>query len=52
MPIDANILIEKFQLQEGKELGKKLKFIEEVWANNNFSISYPAFQASSQTRSS
>jgi len=39
MPIDANILIEKFQLQEGKELGKKLKFIEEVWANNNFSIS-------------
>jgi len=39
MPIKANMLIDKFQLSEGKELGKKLKKIEEVWVNNNFNIS-------------
>ena len=39
MPIKANILIEKYQIEEGKELGKKLKVIEETWANNNFNIS-------------
>ena len=39
MPIKANILIEKYQIEKGKELGKKLKVIEETWANNNFNIS-------------
>jgi len=39
MPLKANILIEKYQIPEGKKLGKKLKEIEEVWVNNNFRIS-------------
>ena len=39
MPLKANILIEKYQITEGKKLGKKLKEIEEVWVNNNFRIS-------------
>ena len=39
MPFNANMLIEKFRFQEGKELGKKFKIIEEVWVNNNFNIS-------------
>ena len=39
MPIKANILIEKYHIPEGRELGKKLKAIEEVWVNNNFQIS-------------
>ena len=39
MPIKANVLIEKYQIQEGKEMGKKLKEIEEAWVNNSFNIS-------------
>jgi len=39
MPLKANILIEKYNVLEGRELGKKLKMIEEVWINNNFQIS-------------
>ena len=39
MPFKANMLIDKYHLQEGKELGKKLEAIEEFWVNNNFSIS-------------
>ena len=39
MPLKANILIEKYNIPEGKELGNKLKMIEEFWANNNFQIS-------------
>ena len=39
MPHNAHMLMEKYQLQEGKELGKKLELIEEVWVDNNFSIS-------------
>jgi len=39
MPIKANILMVKYNISEGKELGKKLKMIEEVWSNNNFQIS-------------
>ena len=30
MPLKANILLEKYQVTEGKELGKKLKAIEKV----------------------
>jgi len=39
MPIKANILMVKYNIPEGKELGKKLKIIEEIWSNNNFQIS-------------
>ena len=39
MPIAANILMSKYQITEGKELGSKLKMIEEEWVNNNFQIS-------------
>ena len=39
MPIKADILIEKYKILEGKELGIKLKAIEEFWSNNNFQIS-------------
>jgi hypothetical protein len=30
--------MQKFHLKEGKELGKKLKDVEEFWLNNSFSI--------------
>jgi len=39
MPFKANILMEKYNIPEGKQLGSKLKMIEEVWTNNNFQIS-------------
>jgi len=39
MPFKANTLMTKYNIPEGKELGKKLKVIEEVWVNNNFQIS-------------
>ena len=44
MPLKAHMLIEKYQVSEGKELGKKLKAIQEVWANNNFNISEKEIQ--------
>ena len=44
MPLKASMLIEKYQISEGKELGKKLKAIEEVWANNSFNISEKEIQ--------
>jgi len=39
MPFKANTLMEKYNIPEGKELGNKLKRIEEIWVNNNFQIS-------------
>ena len=39
MPLKADLLMEKYNIPEGKELGAKLKAIEEVWTNNNFKIS-------------
>jgi poly(A) polymerase len=39
MPFKADILMEKYKIPKGKELGDKLKAIEKVWANNNFQIS-------------
>jgi tRNA nucleotidyltransferase/poly(A) polymerase len=39
MPLKANTLIEKYNIPKGRELGNKLKAIEEVWTNNNFQIS-------------
>ena len=39
MPIGAEILMKKFNIPEGKQLGLKLKLIEEEWVRNNFNIS-------------
>ena len=39
MPFKANFLMEKYHIPEGKELGGKLKLIEETWCDNNFQIS-------------
>ncbi len=39
MPIGADFLMEKYQIPEGKNLGNKLKSIEEEWVNNNFKLS-------------
>ena len=39
IPITAKILMEKYAMQEGRTLGKKLKIIEEEWVKNNFQIS-------------
>ena len=37
--IKAKTLIEKYNYKEGKELGNKLKEIEEFWIENSFKIS-------------
>jgi len=37
--IKAKTLIEKFNFKEGKELGEKLKEIEDFWVKNSFKIS-------------
>ena len=39
MPIGAEFLMKKFNISEGKQLGVKLKVIEEEWVKNNFQIS-------------
>jgi tRNA nucleotidyltransferase/poly(A) polymerase len=39
MTVKAHMLMEKYNIPEGRELGNKLKAIEEVWINNNFKIS-------------
>ena len=39
MPVSANTLIKKYRIPEGKELGEKLRIIEEEWVKNNFKIS-------------
>ena len=39
LEIKARTLIEKFNYKEGKELGDKLKEIEEFWIENSFKIS-------------
>ena len=39
LPIDANTLMSKYNIPEGKMLGNKLKLIEEIWVQNNFQIS-------------
>ena len=39
MPFGAKFLMEKYQIPEGKNLGTKLKNIEEEWVNNNFKLS-------------
>ena len=39
MPIGADMLMTKYKISEGKQLGAKLKMIEEEWVKNNFQIS-------------
>ncbi len=39
MPIGADVLMTKYKISEGKQLGTKLKMIEEEWVKNNFQIS-------------
>ena len=39
LEVKAKTLIEKFNFKEGKELGEKLKEIEEFWIENSFKIS-------------
>ena len=38
-PLKAKNLIENYNLKEGIELGQKLKELENIWIENNFSIS-------------
>ena len=38
-PIKAKIIMEKYNLKEGKELGQKLKYLENLWIENSFNIS-------------
>ena len=39
LPIGADLLMNKFNIPEGKNLGNKLKRIEEIWVDNGFQIS-------------
>jgi len=39
MPIGADILMTKYNIPQGKQLGEKLKIIEQEWVKNNFKIS-------------
>ena len=39
MPISADLLINRYQIEKGKQLGLKLKMIEDEWVKNNFQIS-------------
>ena len=39
MPVKAQEIMSKYKIPEGKQLGSKLKLIEEEWVNNNFRIS-------------
>ena len=35
MPVGADVLMSKYKIQEGKQLGSKLKLIEAEWVKNN-----------------
>ena len=39
MPINADLLMKKYEIPAGKQLGEKLKSIEKEWVKNNFRIS-------------
>ena len=39
MPLRAITLMSKYNIPEGKEIGLKLKKIENKWVENNFTIS-------------
>ncbi len=38
LPVRADLLMNKFKIPEGKQLGEKLKIIEKEWVKNNFEI--------------
>ena len=38
-PLKAKIIMEKYKLKESKELGQKLKYLENLWVENSFKIS-------------
>ena len=39
LPVGANLLMTRYKIPEGKQLGSMLKLIEEEWIRNNFEIS-------------
>ena len=39
MPVNADSLMKKYKFSEGKQLGDKLRIIEDQWVKNNFKIS-------------
>ncbi|WP_440924129.1 CCA tRNA nucleotidyltransferase [Candidatus Pelagibacter sp.] len=39
LPVGANLLMTRYKIPEGKQLGSMLKLIEEEWIRNNFKIS-------------
>ena len=39
IPVEASLLMNKYNIPEGKTLGSKIKMIEEIWVSNNFNIS-------------
>ena len=39
MPVSADLLMKKYEIPEGKQLGEKLRIIEKEWVENNFKIS-------------
>ena len=39
LEVKARTLIDKFNYKEGKELGKKMREIEDFWIENSFKIS-------------
>ena len=38
-PIKAKNMMEKYNIKEGRELGQKLKYLENLWVENSFKIS-------------
>ena len=39
LPVGANLLMTRYKIPEGRQLGSMLKLIEEEWVRNNFEIS-------------
>ena len=39
LPVGADLLMTRYKIPEGKQLGNILKLIEEEWIKNNFKIS-------------
>ena len=39
LPIKADLLMSRYKIPEGRQLGRMLKLIEDEWVKNNFEIS-------------
>ena len=37
-PVKAKSIMQKYSIKEGKELGQKLKHLENLWVENSFKI--------------